>query len=78
MFISAVWGIFTALISSTYSIEIIRFFYKKGWCIRLPDEVPLMTRNGFQLLIPLLVVMLSISVMNAAYCCRPPDASYRS
>ncbi|MGK3427805.1 PTS sugar transporter subunit IIC [Klebsiella pneumoniae] len=58
-------GIFTALISSTYSIEIIRFFYKKGWCIRLPDEVPLMTRNGFQLLIPLLVVMLSISVMNA-------------
>ncbi|HHV5702638.1 TPA: PTS sugar transporter subunit IIC [Klebsiella pneumoniae] len=58
-------GIFTALISSTYSIELIRFFYKKGWCIRLPDEVPLMTRNGFQLLIPLLVVMLSISVMNA-------------
>ncbi len=31
----------------------------------MPDEVPLMTRNGFQLLIPLLVVMLSISVMNA-------------
>lgn len=43
-------GIFTALISSTYSIEIIRFL-QKGWCIRLPDEVPLMTRNGFQLLI---------------------------
>ncbi len=57
-------GIFTALISNTYSIEIIRFS-TKGWCIRLPDEVPLMTRNGFQLLIPLLVVMLSISVMNA-------------
>lgn len=31
-------GIFTALISSTYSIEIVRFFYKKGWCIRLPEE----------------------------------------
>ncbi|WP_134882113.1 PTS sugar transporter subunit IIC [Klebsiella oxytoca] len=58
-------GIFTALISSTYSIEIVRFFYKKGWCIRLPEEVPVMTRNGFQLLIPLLVVMLSISVINA-------------
>ena len=57
-------GIFTALISSTYSIEIVRFFYK-GWCIRLPEEVPVMTRNGFQLLIPLLVVMLSISVINA-------------
>ncbi len=58
-------GIFTALISSTYSIEIVRFFYKKGWCIRLPEEVPVMTRNGFQLLIPLLVVLLSISVINA-------------
>ncbi|MEB5695484.1 PTS transporter subunit EIIC [Klebsiella aerogenes] len=58
-------GLFTALISSAYSIEIIRFFYNKGWCIRLPDEVPVMTRNGFQLLIPLLVIMLSISVLNA-------------
>ncbi len=57
-------GLFTALISSAYSIEIIRFFYNKGWCIRLPDEVPVMTRNGFQLLMPLLVIMLSISVMN--------------
>ncbi|MEE4482218.1 PTS transporter subunit EIIC [Serratia ficaria] len=58
-------GLFTALISSAYSIEIIRYFYKRGWCIRLPEEVPVMTRNGFQLLMPLLVIMLSISVMNA-------------
>ncbi|GLH25559.1 PTS cellobiose transporter subunit IIC [Enterobacter sp. 200527-13] len=58
-------GLFTALISSAYSIEIIRSFYKRGWCIRLPEEVPVMTRNGFQLLMPLLVIMLSISVMNA-------------
>ncbi|WP_449506277.1 PTS sugar transporter subunit IIC [Enterobacter ludwigii] len=58
-------GLFTALISSAYSIEIIRFFYKRGWCIRLPEEVPVMTRNGFQLLMPLLVIMLSISVINA-------------
>lgn len=58
-------GLFTALISSAYSIEIIRFFYKRGWCIRLPEEVPVMTRNGFQLLMPLLVIMLSSSVMNA-------------
>lgn len=58
-------GLFTALISSAYSIEIIRFFYNRGWCVRLPEEVPVMTRNGFQMLIPLLVIMLSISVMNA-------------
>ncbi|HCM9211425.1 TPA: PTS sugar transporter subunit IIC [Enterobacter roggenkampii] len=58
-------GLFTALISSAYSIEIIRFFYNRGWCVRLPEEVPVMTRNGFQILIPLLVIMLSISVMKA-------------
>ncbi|ORJ48458.1 PTS cellobiose transporter subunit IIC [Kluyvera intermedia] len=57
-------GIFSALISSFYSIEVIRLFYRKAWCIRLPDEVPVMTRNGFQLLVPLLVVMLSITAVN--------------
>lgn len=58
-------GIFSALISSTYTIEIIRFFYRKGWYIHLPDEVPIMTRNGFQLLAPLLVIMLSITAINS-------------
>ncbi|MFS2225094.1 PTS sugar transporter subunit IIC [Pantoea sp. B65] len=58
-------GIFSALISSFYTIEVMRFFYRKGWCIRLPDEVPVMTRNSFQLLVPLLAIMLSITVINA-------------
>ncbi|CFQ87816.1 putative cellobiose-specific phosphotransferase [Yersinia frederiksenii] len=58
-------GIFSALISSFYTIEIMRFFYRKGWCIRLPEEVPVMTRNSFQLLVPLLVIMLSITAINA-------------
>ena len=40
-------GIFSALISSFYSVEVIRFFYRKSWCIRLPDEVPIMTRTAF-------------------------------
>ncbi len=58
-------GIFSALISSFYSIEVMRFFYRRGWCIRLPEEVPVMTRNGFQLLMPLLAIMLSITLVNA-------------
>ncbi|MGR5063243.1 PTS sugar transporter subunit IIC [Photobacterium sp. DNB22_13_2] len=58
-------GIFTALISSTYSIEIIRFFYSKGWYINLPDEVPIMTRNGFRLIVPLMFILISISIINA-------------
>ena len=58
-------GIFSALASSFYTIELIRFFYKMGWYIRLPEEVPVMTRNSFQLLIPLLVIMLSITLINS-------------
>lgn len=40
-------GIFIVLIFSIYFIEIICFFYKKGWCICLFDEVLLMICNGF-------------------------------
>lgn len=57
-------GLFTALISSIYSIEVIRFFYKKGWFLDLPEEVPLITRNGFKLIVPLLFIMLSLSIIN--------------
>ncbi|WP_058911643.1 PTS sugar transporter subunit IIC [Entomohabitans teleogrylli] len=58
-------GLFTALLSAFYTIEVIRFFYRKGWHIRLPEEVPVMTRNGFQLLVPLLFIMLSVTIINA-------------
>lgn len=57
-------GLFTAIISSIYSIEVIRFFYKKGWHLSMPDEVPLITRNGFKLILPLLFIMLSLAIIN--------------
>ena len=57
-------GLFIALISSIYSIEVIRFFYKKGWFLDLPEEVPLITRNGFKLILPLLFIMLSLAIIN--------------
>lgn len=57
-------GLFTALISSMYSIEIIRLFYKKGWTFNLPEEVPLITRNGFRLIPPLLFIVLSLTIIN--------------
>ena len=37
-----------------YSVEVTRFFYRRGWYIQMPDEVPVMTRRGFQLIVPLL------------------------
>ncbi|MBD1574864.1 PTS sugar transporter subunit IIC [Vibrio sp. S11_S32] len=57
-------GLFTAIISSIYSIEVIRFFYRKGWYFDMPEEVPLITRNGFKLILPLLFIMLSLAIIN--------------
>ncbi len=57
-------GLFTALIASIYAVEVIRFFYDRGWHIKLPEEVPIMTINAFKLLLPLMFIMLSISIFN--------------
>nr|WP_269779823.1 PTS transporter subunit EIIC [Aeromonas media] len=56
-------GIFTALLMAFYSVEVTRFFYRRGWYIQMPDEVPVMTRRGFQLIVPLLFIMLSLSLL---------------
>ncbi|MGN4971990.1 PTS transporter subunit EIIC [Aeromonas caviae] len=45
-------GIFTALLAAFYTVEVIRLFQRAGWIIQFPEEVPLMTRQGFQLIIP--------------------------
>ncbi|WP_105903180.1 PTS sugar transporter subunit IIC [Vibrio gangliei] len=57
-------GLFTAIISSIYSIEVIRFFYKREWTFRLPEEVPVITRNAFRLIPPLLFIVLSLTIIN--------------
>ena len=56
-------GIFTALLMAFYSVEVTRLFYRRGWYIQMPDEVPVMTRRGFQLIVPLLFIMLSLSLL---------------
>ncbi len=56
-------GIFTALLTGFYTVELTRLFYRLGWCINMPDEVPLMTRRGFRLIVPLLFIMLSLSLL---------------
>lgn len=57
-------GIFTAIIASIYSIEVIRFFYKRNWTIRVPDEVPKITSSGFLLIIPLFFILISLTLVN--------------
>ncbi|MGL4754196.1 PTS sugar transporter subunit IIC [Aeromonas veronii] len=56
-------GIFTALLAAFYTVELIRLFQRNGWTIKFPEEVPLMTSQGFQLIIPLLFVTISLSLL---------------
>jgi PTS system cellobiose-specific IIC component len=57
-------GIFTALIASVYSVELIRLFIRKGWYIRMPEDVPVLTLQSFKLIIPIFAVIVTISAFN--------------
>ncbi|WP_073583699.1 PTS sugar transporter subunit IIC [Vibrio quintilis] len=57
-------GIFTAILASVYAIEIIRFFYQRNWTIRVPEEVPRITASGFLLIVPLFVILFSMTILN--------------
>ncbi|MFM2476478.1 PTS sugar transporter subunit IIC [Celerinatantimonas sp. MCCC 1A17872] len=57
-------GMFTALFASFYSVEMIRLCQRLGWIIQLPEEVPQITQRGFALIIPLLLIMVSLTIFN--------------
>lgn len=57
-------GLFSAIIASFYAIEVTKLFVKKGWVISMPEDVPILTLQSFKLMIPIMVVMLSLSVFN--------------
>ncbi len=57
-------GLFTAIIASIYSIEIVRLFIRQGWYIKMPDDVPILTVQSFKLMIPIFVVVTSLSIFN--------------
>lgn len=53
-------GIFTAILVAIYCVELMRFLKSRHIGIRLPDQVPPMIKNSFDLLIPVLVVVLTL------------------
>ncbi|WP_375748672.1 PTS sugar transporter subunit IIC [Vibrio sp. HN007] len=59
-------GLFTALIASFYSVELIRFFFKRKWYISMPEDVPILTVQSFKFLLPILAILLSISAFDLA------------
>ncbi len=53
-------GLFTAIIVSLISVEVLRFFIKKNIVIRLPEGVPPAVSNSFVSLIPATVVVVAL------------------
>ncbi|MEN3203987.1 PTS transporter subunit EIIC, partial [Klebsiella pneumoniae] len=53
-------GLFTAILVAIYCVEMMRFLKAHNIGIRLPDQVPPMIKNSFDLLIPVLVVVLTL------------------
>ena len=53
-------GIFTAILVAIFCVEMMRFLRAHNISIRLPDQVPPMIKNSFDLLIPVLVVVLTL------------------
>lgn len=57
-------GLFTAILSAFYAIEVIRLFMRKGWVISMPEDVPMLTMQSFKFMLPIMAIMLSLSLFN--------------
>ena len=57
-------GIFTALICAIYSTEVYAFLKRKNITIRLPEQVPTGVARSFEVLIPVLVIILTLHPLN--------------
>lgn len=57
-------GIFTALVCSIYSTEVYAFLKRKNITIRLPEQVPTGVARSFEILIPVLAIILTLHPLN--------------
>ncbi|MBD1574862.1 MULTISPECIES: PTS sugar transporter subunit IIC [Vibrio] len=57
-------GIFTALITAIYATEVYAFLKRKNITIKLPPEVPAGVARSFEILIPVLVIILTLHPLN--------------
>ncbi|WP_058911485.1 PTS sugar transporter subunit IIC [Entomohabitans teleogrylli] len=66
--ISTAWfsgqGIFTAILVAIYSTELYAFLKRRNITIRLPPEVPTGVARSFEILIPVLAVVLTLHPLN--------------
>ena len=60
-------GLFTAIISAIFAVEITRFCDKNHLTIKMPESVPPMVADSFSILVPLIIEVL-IATGVAALC----------
>jgi len=56
-------GLFTALIVAIFAVEVQKFFVKKGFVIKLPENVPPAIANSFISLMPIVFMIVSLWVV---------------
>src|SRR5699024_8604584 len=52
-------GLFVAIISMIFAVEVMRFIKKSGFTIKMPDQVPGSVARSFESLIPAIVIVVS-------------------
>ncbi|MCL9780046.1 PTS sugar transporter subunit IIC [Vibrio sp. S4M6] len=57
-------GIFTAILTAIYSTEVYAFLKRKKVTIKLPPEVPTGVARSFEILIPVLAIILTLHPLN--------------
>lgn len=57
-------GIFTALLCSIYAAEVYRWLQKRNITIKLPEQVPPGVSRSFEVLIPVIVIMITLHPLN--------------
>lgn len=57
-------GIFTALLCSIYATEVYRWLKKRNITIKLPEQVPPGVSRSFEVLIPVIIIMITLHPLN--------------
>lgn len=60
-------GMFVSILMAILSVEIMRFFVKKGFVIKMPDSVPPAVSKSFTALIPLLFIITFSLVLRVGF-----------
>nr|WP_206529682.1 PTS sugar transporter subunit IIC [Brevibacillus sp. SYP-B805] len=56
-------GLFVAMLSSIFAVEVLRFCKRKKWTIKMPEQVPPSLMRSFEALIPVALVVVVMTLI---------------